>query len=84
MSKTLYILINDGGDGSYNNSFTLSKEWIDAQKEKYDNDELEHGETGVDGDGFHYSEIQVPDDATYESLGIFVYGTAEYDWEKDS
>lgn len=83
MSKTLYVLVRDGGDGSYSTEFTLSKEWIDAQREKYYNDGLEHGETGVDGDGFHYSEIQVPDDATYESLGIHKYRTAEYKFGED-
>ena len=52
---------------------------IDAQQGRYDEGELEHGDTGVDGDGFHYDTLSVPDDATYESLGISIYSTAEDD-----
>ena len=70
MSKTLYVLVSDGGDGSYSSVFTLDAAWIARQQQRHDNDRLEHGDIGVDGDGFHYDTIQVPDDATYESLGI--------------
>ncbi len=70
MSKPLFILIRDGGDGSYYPVFTLDPDVIARHQERYDNDELESGDTGMDGDGFHYTTINVPDDATYESLGI--------------
>jgi hypothetical protein len=69
-TKTLYLLVSDGGDGSYSISYTLDPETIRLRQEAYDNDEYEHGDPGVDGDGFHYSTIQVPADATYASLGI--------------
>lgn len=73
MSKTLYVLVSDGGDGSYYPHYTLNPELI-AHIQKLYNDEVIDYESGigVDGDGFHYDTIQVPDDATPESLGISV------------
>jgi hypothetical protein len=67
--KTLYILVSDGGDGSYYPQFTFSKVWIDAQQERYDNHGYNEG-IGQDGDGFHYTELSVPDECTLKSLGI--------------
>lgn len=69
-TKPLFILISDGGDGSYSLRYTLDREQINRQQALYDADQLESGECGVDGDGFHYDIIEVPTDATYESLGI--------------
>lgn len=71
MSKPLYILTSDGGDGSYYPKFTLNGDLILKMRAAYDADLMtyENG-IGCDGDGFHYATIQVPDDATYESLGI--------------
>ena len=70
MTKPLFLLVSDGGDGSYSISYTLDPETIRLREEAYDRDEYEHGDPGIDGDGFHYDTIQVPVDATYESLGI--------------
>jgi hypothetical protein len=72
-TKPLYVLVADGGDGSYNPKFTLDAAWIDRQEDLYEAGELEYDAVGVDGDGFHYTVIQVPSDATYESLGINKY-----------
>ena len=72
-TKPLYVLVADGGDGSYYPKFTLDEDWIDRQQALYDAGELEYDAVGVDGDGFHYTTIQVPVDATYESLGINKY-----------
>jgi hypothetical protein len=69
-TKTLYVLVQDGGDSSYSVCYTMDPEVIEQRRVAYNNDELEHGEPGVDGDGFHFSTINVPEDATYESLGI--------------
>lgn len=69
-TKTLYVLIGDGGDGSYNPRFTFNSDWIAQQEERYDNGELEWPALGVDGDGFHYTKLQVPEECTLESLGI--------------
>lgn len=71
--KTLYIMVTDGGDGSYSLTYSLEPDAIAAYEKRYENDELESGDTGVDGDGFHYDTLTVPDDATYESLGISEY-----------
>lgn len=68
--KKLYVLISDGGDGSYSPQFTMNEEWIKQQQDKYDEDGYEEWAIGVDGDGFHYTVITVPDDATLKSLGI--------------
>jgi hypothetical protein len=76
-TKPLYVLVADGGDGSYYPKFTLDPDWIDRQQARYDAGELEYYDVGVDGDGFHYTTIQVPVDATYESLGINNYLTLE-------
>lgn len=70
MAKKLFLLVSDNGDGSYSIGKTLNADWIGRQQERYGNSELEHGDLGVDGDGFHYSTVNVPDDATLESLGI--------------
>lgn len=78
-TKSLYILIRDGGDGSYNPVFTLDKSVIDRLQERDDAGELEHGEPGVDGDGFHYTTLTVPADASYESLGISKYSVVDCD-----
>lgn len=79
MTKKLYMLVQDCGDGSYYIRYTMSQEWLDAYQERYNNDELDCFDLGVDGDGFHYQTILVPDDATYESLGISEWSVAEND-----
>lgn len=82
-TKNLYVLVSDGGDGSYSTVFTLDAAWIARQEARYDNDDLEHGDIGVDGDGFHYSTVQVPLDATYESLGIHYHVDLDDDDEDE-
>lgn len=70
----LYILINNGGDGSYHPSFVLDKNVIDRLQEAYDQDlmDYENG-PGVDGDGFHYTTVEVPDGSTPKSLDVGEY-----------
>lgn len=69
--KSLYILIQDGGDGSFYPQYTFNSEWIKKMEELADNDEINYPDLGCDGDGFHYDTLKVPDDCTLESLGIF-------------
>ena len=69
-TKNLYVLVSDGGDGSYSTVFTLDTAWIAQQMERDARGELDCDDIGVDGDGFHFTTIQVPSDATYESLNI--------------
>jgi hypothetical protein len=66
--KKLFVLVSDGGDGSYNPVFTFNEEWVNAQHDRYDNDGWDEGFLGADG--FHYTILTVPDDTTLESLGI--------------
>ena len=70
-TKKLYILIQDGGDGSYYPKYTFNKDLIDKLQKAYDQDKMDY-ESGIgwDGDGFHYDTLTVPADATRESLGI--------------
>ena len=68
--KKLFVLISDGGDGSYYPYFTFNEEWIERQHEAHDLGELEYDSIGCDGDGFHYKVLTVPDECTLESLGV--------------
>jgi hypothetical protein len=56
--KKLFVLVSDGGDGSYNPVFTFNEEWVNAQHDRYDNDGWDEGFLGADGDGFHYIVIR--------------------------
>lgn len=67
--KTLYVLVSDGGDGSFHPHFTFNKEWIDEREREYEENGYTEG-IGQDGDGFHYTELTVPDECTLKSLGI--------------
>lgn len=69
MTKPLFVLISDGGDGSYSANYTFNKAFIDQLKARDNAGKSEHGELGVDGDGFHYDTLNVPDECTLDSLG---------------
>lgn len=83
MTKKLFALVSDGGDGSSSIYFTMNEEFINAHQERYLNDELEHDDLGVDGDGFHYDILTVPDECTLESLGIHHDAAVEFAPEKE-
>jgi len=70
MSKKLFILIQDCGDGSFSPRYTMNEKWIAQQQEKHDKRELEYDSIGCDGDGFHFDTLEVPDECTLNSLGI--------------
>lgn len=77
--KKLYILINDCGDGSYSPCFTMDGDMIARMQEAYENDEVDYESTpGIDGDGFSYTVLNIPDECTYKSLGVY-----EYVWEPE-
>lgn len=69
MSKTLYIVIRDCGDGSQTLDMTFDKAAIDELYRQQDEDELD--ESYHSGDGLQVTELSVPDECTYESLGIY-------------
>ncbi len=70
-TKPLYILISDGGDGSYYPQYTFNTDLI-LEMEKAADEGVLNYENGIgcDGDGFHYETLQVPLSCTAESLGI--------------
>ena len=70
ITKNLFVLIQDGGDGSSSVHYTFNQNFIDRLHHQYDNDELECGDMGVDGDGLHYDTLTVPEECTLQSLGI--------------
>lgn len=67
----LYMLINDGGDGSYYPVFIIDEEVLEEiqELEKRGLWDFENG-FGCDGDGFHYTTLKVPEGSTAESLGL--------------
>lgn len=74
MSKPLYVIISNGGDGSYYPTYTFSTKLIELLTRLHDEDKIDY-ETGYsDGDGFHYSTIMVPDECTAASMNIGVVG----------
>lgn len=70
MTKPLFILIQDSGDGSYCLRCTFNLEWICKKQEEYDQGDLDYDFPGVDGDGFNYKILNVPIECTLKSLGI--------------
>lgn len=70
-TKKLFVLISDGGDGSYSPNYTFNEDLINALQLAYDEARMDYDNgIGVDGDGFRYDELTVPADLTYEDLGI--------------
>jgi 6-phosphofructokinase len=77
-TKELYIVIVNGGDGSYSSQYTFNKEFIDKmEKMEAESDPDFDYESYSDGDGFHYDVLTVPEECTLESLGV------TYDFAKD-
>lgn len=66
--KTLYLLTSDGGDGSRSIHYTFDGAFV--QRLDDNSDQADYDALGMDGDGFGYDTLTVPDECTYESLGI--------------
>ena len=63
--KKLYCLVGNGGDGSYSINYTMNEDYIKEQQRRYDCDESDYEyDLGIDGDGFHYDVLLVPDECT--------------------
>lgn len=77
-TKKLFVLVSDGGDGSYTPRFTMNEEWIARQQQRADDGELDYDDLGCDGDGFHYTVLHVPEECTLASLGISYDCAAAY------
>lgn len=72
--KTLYILISSNGDGSYSTNFTFDSELIDTMRAMYYKGKLD--DRWIDGDGFQYTTLSLPDECTAESLGVTMLNPA--------
>lgn len=70
MAKTLYVLVSNGGDGSYYPHYTFNSEFIDKMNDLEERGLLDCESLGCDGDGFHYDTIIVPDECTLENMGL--------------
>jgi len=68
MSKTLFMLISDGGDGSQSIAFSFDAELVGLMEDDVDFAVI--GENWMSGDGLQVTTIQVPDECTMESMGI--------------
>ena len=84
MSKTLYVVVTNGGDGSSYPNYTFNTKFIEDLKLLCDDGLLGYDEGYGDGDGFHYETLQVPDECTPESMGFsdFAYDLSEH-FEKE-
>lgn len=68
-SKLLYILISNGGDGSYYPHYTTNSDYIAHLNDRDERGELDYEDLGCDGDGFHYDTLQIPAYLTVKDLG---------------
>lgn len=76
----LYILVKDGGDGSYYPIYVLDTDVIVRLQELADDDVMDYENGwGVDGDGFHYDCVNVPDGTTAADLGVSVITMEDVD-----
>lgn len=66
-TKTLFMVITDSGDGSNGLHYTFDAELIQLMEDNQD----ELGDSYQSGDGLQVSKLQVPEECTYESLGIY-------------
>lgn len=78
MSKKLFIIVADGGDGSYYPRYTMDAELVERISRLVDNDVLDYDSGLTDGDGFHYSTVTIPDECTPESLGVSMMDSDYY------
>lgn len=69
MSKTLFIVITDSGDGSNGLGYTFDADLISMMKDH----QKQLGDSYQSGDGLQVRRLQVPEECTYESLGISKY-----------
>lgn len=79
-TKTLYVLVSDGGDGSYYPHYTMNQEYIDYLNDHSDRGLMDYDSIGCDGDGFHYDTIKVPAFLTLEMMGE---RDCSEDWEPE-
>lgn len=67
--KKLYVLVSDGGDGSYYPNYTMNPDFIRRMNERDEAGQLDCEDLGCDGDGFHYDTLMVPRFLTLGDIG---------------
>lgn len=81
MSKKLFIIIGDSGDGSNFLRYSLSAEDVLELHERYDAGTADEGYRS--GDGLQVRVLTVPEDSTYELLGIPEYSVLDLSDEEE-
>lgn len=79
-TKNLYVLVSNGGDGSYYPHYTMNEDYIAYLNDRDERGLLDCEDLGCDGDGFHYDVIKVPAFLTLESMGE---SDCAEDWEPE-
>lgn len=74
--KILYVVLSNNGDGSSSPKFTFDKDVIEELREQEENQSIDY-ERWVGGDGLNLSVLNVPDECTYENMGILYPLTVE-------
>lgn len=59
-TKALYVLVSNGGDGSYYPHYTTNEQYIAYLNDRDERGLSDYEDLGCDGDGFHYDTLQVP------------------------
>ncbi len=81
MTMKLFALISNGGDGSYSTNYTFNQSFIDRLETAYNDGKMDYENgLGVDGDGFHYDTLTVPDECTLASLSIHYDAADTYEY----
>lgn len=78
-SKNIYLLVSDCGDGSYSISYVLDSETLTLMEKAYDEGLMDYDAPGVDGDGFSYRTMKVPEDWTALDMGLSEHCVHTYD-----
>lgn len=74
----LYLLVSDSGDGSYHVNFVNDESVIERMQQMYNDGKLDYENGwGIDGDGFHYKTLTLPE-LTLESMGISRYSVIKH------
>lgn len=82
MTKTLFMVITDAGDGSNGLGYTFDEDLIELMSDNQD----QLDDSYQSGDGLQVRELYVPEECTYESLGISkwsILNRADYDFITD-
>lgn len=80
----LYVMVSNGGDGSFYPQFTTDSRLIEILSKAYDEDRIDYDTVGVDGDGFHYTVMEIPDNTDLSKLGVRLLESKDFEHLMDS